>query len=133
MHTVLAKGPDEPRRIFTEGGRAIASNNTGGASTYAPLSSTGAVVLDVEGFLNYGGCIADIKPIFGHGSLVSQAPGCVGCGPFGCSVQEIARGVGRVCPAHSLHGRRERRLRPGRHACPTWGACASWRAAVIPG
>jgi hypothetical protein len=32
MRTVLVKGSDELRRIFTEGGRAIASNNTGGAS-----------------------------------------------------------------------------------------------------
>jgi hypothetical protein len=133
MRTVLVKGSDELRRIFTEGGRTIASNNTGGASAYAPLTSTEALVLDVEGFLNYGGCIADMKPIFGHGSLVSRAPGCVSCGPFGCSVQAIARGVGRVCPAHFLQGRRERGLRLGRHACPTWGACASWRAAVIPG
>jgi hypothetical protein len=33
MPTVLAKGPDEPRRIFTEGRRAIVSNNTWDAST----------------------------------------------------------------------------------------------------
>jgi hypothetical protein len=89
MRTVLVKGSDELRRIFREGGRAIASNDTGGGSAYAPLSPTEALVLDVEGFLNDGGCIADIKPIFGHGSLVSQARGCVGCGPFGCSVQDM--------------------------------------------
>jgi S-adenosylmethionine synthetase len=55
MRTVLAEGSDELRRIFREGGRAIASNETAGASAYAPLSLTEALVLDVEGFLNSRG------------------------------------------------------------------------------
>jgi hypothetical protein len=54
------EGSNELRRILREGGRAIASNDTAGASGYAPLSPTEALVLDVEGFLNSGGCITDI-------------------------------------------------------------------------
>jgi len=50
MRTAPAEGSDELRRIFREGGRAIASNDTAGAAAYAPLSPTEALVLDVEGF-----------------------------------------------------------------------------------
>jgi S-adenosylmethionine synthetase len=50
--TVLAAGSEELRRIFKEGQGAIASNDTAGASGYAPLSPTEELVLAVEGFLN---------------------------------------------------------------------------------
>jgi S-adenosylmethionine synthetase len=50
--TVLAAGSDELRRIFKEGRGAVASNDTAGASGYAPLSPTEELVLAVEGFLN---------------------------------------------------------------------------------
>ncbi|HTY79080.1 MAG TPA: methionine adenosyltransferase [Candidatus Bathyarchaeia archaeon] len=48
--SVLAAGSEELRSIFKGGG--IASNDTAGASGYAPLSPTEELVLDVEGFLN---------------------------------------------------------------------------------
>lgn len=49
---VLAPGSEELRRIFTEGDGAIASNDTAGASGYAPLSPAEEIVLSVERFLN---------------------------------------------------------------------------------
>ncbi|HXJ81534.1 MAG TPA: methionine adenosyltransferase [Candidatus Methylomirabilis sp.] len=49
---VLAPGSEELRRIYTEGGSEIASNDTCGASGYAPLSPTEQLVLDVEHYLN---------------------------------------------------------------------------------
>jgi S-adenosylmethionine synthetase len=50
--TVLAAGSEELRRIFKPGQAVIASNDTAGASGYAPLSRTEALVLAVEGYLN---------------------------------------------------------------------------------
>jgi S-adenosylmethionine synthetase len=54
LHTrvVLAPGSEELRRIYTERDPEIASNDTCGASGYAPLSRTEELVLAVEGFLN---------------------------------------------------------------------------------
>jgi S-adenosylmethionine synthetase len=54
LHTrvVLAPGSEELRRIYTERDPEIASNDTCGASGYAPLSPTEELVLAVEGFLN---------------------------------------------------------------------------------
>jgi S-adenosylmethionine synthetase len=52
--TVLAAGSEELRGIFREGQGAIASNDTAGASGYAPLSPTEELVLAAEGFLNSG-------------------------------------------------------------------------------
>jgi S-adenosylmethionine synthetase len=49
---VLAPGSEELRRIYTEGEPEIASNDTCGASGYAPLTPTEELVLAVEGFLN---------------------------------------------------------------------------------
>ena len=49
--SVLAAGSEELRSIFKSGG-GIASNDTAGASGYAPLSPTEELVLDIEGFLN---------------------------------------------------------------------------------
>jgi len=49
---VLAPGSEELRRIYTERASEIASNDTCGASGYAPLSPTEELVLAVEGFLN---------------------------------------------------------------------------------
>ena len=53
LHTRLALAPGsvELRRIFKDTA-AIASNDTCGASGYAPLSPTEELVLTVEGFLN---------------------------------------------------------------------------------
>jgi len=48
----LAPGSEELRRIYTEGAPEIASNDTCGASGYAPLSPTEQLVLDVEKYLN---------------------------------------------------------------------------------
>ena len=50
--TVLAAGSEELRRIFKDREGLIASNDTAGASGYAPLSPTEELVLSVEGFLN---------------------------------------------------------------------------------
>jgi len=50
--TVLAAGSEELRRIFKDRQGIIASNDTAGASGYAPLSPTEELVLTVEGFLN---------------------------------------------------------------------------------
>ncbi len=49
---VLAPGSEELRRIFKETGAPVVSNDTCGASGYAPLSPTEALVLAVERFLN---------------------------------------------------------------------------------
>ena len=49
---VLAPGSEELTRIFRERGAVIASNDTSGASGYAPLSPTEQLVLDVERWLN---------------------------------------------------------------------------------
>jgi len=49
---VLAPGSEELTRIFREGAQAIASNDTCGASGYAPLSPTEQLVLDIERWLN---------------------------------------------------------------------------------
>ena len=49
---VLAPGSEELQRIYTDREPEIASNDTCGASGYAPLSATEALVLAVEGFLN---------------------------------------------------------------------------------
>ena len=49
---VLAPGSEELTRIFRERGEAIVSNDTSGASGYAPLSATERLVLDVERWLN---------------------------------------------------------------------------------
>lgn len=49
---VLAPGSEELRRIYTEGEAEIASNDTCGASGYAPLSPTEELVLGLERFLN---------------------------------------------------------------------------------
>jgi S-adenosylmethionine synthetase len=49
---VLAPGSEELRRIFKDAGSEIVSNDTCGASGYAPLSPTEALVLAVERYLN---------------------------------------------------------------------------------
>ena len=49
---VLAQGSEELRRIYSERQPEIASNDTCGASGYAPLTATEHMVLDVERFLN---------------------------------------------------------------------------------
>src|SRR3989304_4780168 len=49
---VLAPGSEELTRIFRERGEAIVSNDTSGASGYAPLSATERLVLAVERWLN---------------------------------------------------------------------------------
>jgi S-adenosylmethionine synthetase len=49
---VLAPGSEELRRIYAEQEPEIASNDTCGASGYAPLTATEEMVLAVEGFLN---------------------------------------------------------------------------------
>ncbi len=49
---VLAPGSEELRRIYTDREPEIASNDTCGASGYAPLTPTEELVLAVEGFLN---------------------------------------------------------------------------------
>lgn len=48
----LAPGSEELRRIFADRAGGIASNDTCGASGYAPLSPAEELVLAVEGFLN---------------------------------------------------------------------------------
>jgi S-adenosylmethionine synthetase len=48
----LAPGSEELRRIFKDSGREIVSNDTCGASGYAPLSPTEELVLAAERFLN---------------------------------------------------------------------------------
>jgi S-adenosylmethionine synthetase len=48
----FAPGSEELCGIYAEGGGAIASNDTCGASGYAPLSPTEQLVLDAERFLN---------------------------------------------------------------------------------
>ncbi len=52
VRTVLAPGSAELRRIFEAREGAVLSNDTCGASGYAPLSPTEALVLAVERFLN---------------------------------------------------------------------------------
>jgi S-adenosylmethionine synthetase len=49
---VLAPGSEELQRIYTERTSEIASNDTCGASGYAPLSPTEELVMAVERFLN---------------------------------------------------------------------------------
>jgi S-adenosylmethionine synthetase len=49
---VLAPGSEELRRIYTDREPEIASNDTCGASGYAPLTPTETLVLAVESFLN---------------------------------------------------------------------------------
>jgi S-adenosylmethionine synthetase len=49
---VLSPGSEELRRIYTEREQEIASNDTCGASGYAPLTPTEELVLAVESFLN---------------------------------------------------------------------------------
>ncbi len=49
---VLATGSEELTRIFRETDQAIVSNDTSGASGWAPLSPTEELVLSVERFLN---------------------------------------------------------------------------------
>jgi S-adenosylmethionine synthetase len=48
----LAPGSEELRRVYTEGEVEIASNDTSGASGYAPLSPTEELVLATERYLN---------------------------------------------------------------------------------
>ena len=48
----LAPGSEELRRVYTEGETEIASNDTSGASGYAPLSPTETLVLATERYLN---------------------------------------------------------------------------------
>ena len=48
----LAPGSEELRRVYTEGETEIASNDTSGASGYAPLSPTEELVLATERYLN---------------------------------------------------------------------------------
>ena len=48
----LAPGSEELQRVYTEGETEIASNDTSGASGYAPLSPTEELVLAVERYLN---------------------------------------------------------------------------------
>jgi len=48
----LAPGSEELRRVYTEGESEIASNDTSGASGYAPLSPAEELVLAIEQFLN---------------------------------------------------------------------------------
>lgn len=48
----LAPGSEELRRVYTEGPAKIASNDTSGASGYAPLSLTEDLVLAAERYLN---------------------------------------------------------------------------------
>jgi S-adenosylmethionine synthetase len=50
----LAPGSEELRGIYSEQAPDIASNDTCGASGYAPLTPTEELVLAVEGFLNSG-------------------------------------------------------------------------------
>lgn len=51
---VLAPGSEELRRLYTEDEAEIASNDTSGASGYAPLSPTEELVLAIERHLNSG-------------------------------------------------------------------------------
>jgi S-adenosylmethionine synthetase len=50
----LAPGSSELRGIFAAGAREVVSNDTSGASGYAPLSPVEQIVLAVEQFLNGG-------------------------------------------------------------------------------
>jgi S-adenosylmethionine synthetase len=52
LRTVLAPGSTELRSIFARGAGEVVSNDTSGASGYAPLSPTEQLVLAVERFLN---------------------------------------------------------------------------------
>jgi S-adenosylmethionine synthetase len=52
LRFVLVPGSEELRRIFTDARAAVVSNDTSGASGYAPLSPTEELVLAVEQFLN---------------------------------------------------------------------------------
>ncbi len=56
----LAPGSEELRRVYAPGQGEIASNDTSGASGYAPLSPTEELVLAVERYLNS----ADFKAAF---------------------------------------------------------------------
>ncbi len=51
----LAPGSEELRRVYAEGPTEIASNDTSGASGYAPLSPTEELVLATERYLNSRG------------------------------------------------------------------------------
>jgi S-adenosylmethionine synthetase len=59
VRSVLAPGSPELRRIFDVTAGEVVSNDTCGASGYAPLSPTEELVLAVEGFLNGGQFKAD--------------------------------------------------------------------------
>ncbi|HYB71630.1 MAG TPA: methionine adenosyltransferase [Candidatus Bathyarchaeia archaeon] len=48
----LAPGSEELRRVYTQGENEIPSNDTSGASGYAPLTPTEELVLEVERYLN---------------------------------------------------------------------------------
>jgi S-adenosylmethionine synthetase len=52
VESVLAAGSVELRGIFAAPARAVASNDTSGASGWAPLTPTEQLVLEVEHFLN---------------------------------------------------------------------------------
>jgi S-adenosylmethionine synthetase len=52
VHSVLAAGSAELRAIFSASAGPVASNDTSGASGWAPLSPTEQLVLDIEQFLN---------------------------------------------------------------------------------
>jgi S-adenosylmethionine synthetase len=52
--SALAPGSAELRRIFADASRGVASNDTSGASGWAPFTPTEQLVLDVEHFLNGG-------------------------------------------------------------------------------
>jgi S-adenosylmethionine synthetase len=52
VRSVLAAGSAELRAIFSASAGLVASNDTSGASGWAPLSPTEQVVLEIEQFLN---------------------------------------------------------------------------------
>jgi S-adenosylmethionine synthetase len=52
IRVALAPGSEELRRVYAEGPTEIASNDTSGASGYAPLSPTEELVLATERYLN---------------------------------------------------------------------------------
>jgi S-adenosylmethionine synthetase len=52
VRPVMAPGSDELRQIYADRDRPVVANDTSGASGYAPLSPTEALVLEVERFLN---------------------------------------------------------------------------------
>jgi S-adenosylmethionine synthetase len=54
IRVALAPGSEELRRVYAEGPAEIVSNDTSGASGYAPLSPTEELVLAAERYLNSG-------------------------------------------------------------------------------